>query len=82
LAPWRRDAAALAETRDLLLPRLISGEVSVEGLPLYLQVTRLIYPRWCGKAMSIGCGQIPYKRLVDPLLADDRSPISGWINPL
>jgi type I restriction enzyme S subunit len=25
---------ALRETRDLLLPRLVSGEVSVEGLPL------------------------------------------------
>ncbi len=30
----KRNHAALRETRDLLLPRLISGEVSVEGLPL------------------------------------------------
>lgn len=30
----QRRNAVLRETRDLLLPRLISGEVSVEGLPL------------------------------------------------
>jgi hypothetical protein len=29
----KRSHADLAETRDLLLPRLISGELSVEGLP-------------------------------------------------